>query len=114
MYTKEELSGLKMRELVSIYNSLNGSNPVKRFGSLKDGAERILKFQDYSEKKFIKEQSSKGGRVSVLIKKYKNLTNAEFTEVKEFINLCEKAETDPTVRQASKFRNMRGLAYLSA
>jgi hypothetical protein len=40
------------------------------------------------------------------------VTNREFAEKdKEFRNLCENSGVKPTTRQASKFRNKRGLAY---
>ena len=40
------------------------------------------------------------------------VTNREFAKTdNHFIRCCEKAKTKPTPRQASKFRNKRGLAY---
>ena len=40
------------------------------------------------------------------------ITNREFVEKHQNFNLCCKiAEITPTMRQASKFRNGRGLAY---
>ena len=42
------------------------------------------------------------------------VTNAMFVkEDKSFKSACEKAGTEPTVRQASKFRNKKGIAYKS-
>lgn len=113
-YTETELRSMNMRELVSIYNFLEDAKEVKRFGTLNDGVKRILKFQKYSMNKNIKEQNSRSGRVSSLIKDNNDLTNREFTKIKGFIKLCKKADTEPTLRQASKFRNFRGLAYLAA
>ena len=113
-YIETELRSMNMRELVSIYNFLEDAKEVKRFGTLTDGIKRILKFQKYSVNKKNKEQDSRSGRVSSLIKDNNNLTNREFTKIKGFINLCKKADTEPSVRQASKFRNFRGLAYLAA
>lgn len=40
------------------------------------------------------------------------VTNKKFAETNEvFIKSCEKADITPTIRQASKFRNQKGLAY---
>lgn len=40
------------------------------------------------------------------------MTNRKFAEQnKEFIAACRRVEIQPTKRQASKFRNRRGLAY---
>lgn len=39
------------------------------------------------------------------------MTNAEYKNENLFINACQKAEIPPTIRQASKFRNGKGLAY---
>lgn len=40
------------------------------------------------------------------------LNNRKFAETdKKFRELCDKAGTPATKRQASKFRNKRGLAY---
>ena len=39
------------------------------------------------------------------------ITNKKFTEDKFFIVCCEKASVNPTMRQASKFRNKKGSAY---
>lgn len=114
MKTEKELKNMNMRELVSIYNFLEGTKEVKRFGTLKDGVKRILKFQNYFFNKKIKEQNSRSGRISSLIKDNYQLTNREFTKIKGFIKLCKKADTEPSVRQASKFRNFRGLAFLAA
>lgn len=42
----------------------------------------------------------------------KRVTNKEFAEKDEFFkNCCGKAGVNPTVRQASKFRNGKGSAY---
>lgn len=41
----------------------------------------------------------------------KRIINKKFTEDKFFIECCEKATIEPTIRQASKFRNEKGLAY---
>ena len=38
--------------------------------------------------------------------------NRTFAQTNQaFKNACEKAETPPTKRQASKYRNKRGIAY---
>jgi hypothetical protein len=39
------------------------------------------------------------------------ITNREFAKEPRFIHLCQIAEVEPTVRQASKFRNKKGLAF---
>lgn len=39
------------------------------------------------------------------------MNNREFTKNLEFIGYCKKAGIDPTKRQASKFRNKKGLAW---
>lgn len=40
------------------------------------------------------------------------MTNKEFSETNEhFIEACERVDIKPTVRQASKWRNHKGLAY---
>jgi len=38
-------------------------------------------------------------------------TNKEFVKDKAFVRACEFAHVQPTARQASKYRNRRGLAY---
>ena len=38
-------------------------------------------------------------------------TNKKFTEDVNFIKCCEEAGTKVTIRQASKFKNKKGLAY---
>jgi hypothetical protein len=44
-----------------------------------------------------------------------DLTNKEYAKKNTmFINACEKAEVEPTKRQASKFRMGKGKAYASA
>lgn len=41
------------------------------------------------------------------------MTNREFaSQDKTFKDACEGAKCDPTSRQASKFRNKKGMAYL--
>jgi len=42
------------------------------------------------------------------------ITNKQFTEDEHFKNCCIKAAIEPTIRQASKFRNKKGLAYKRA
>lgn len=43
----------------------------------------------------------------------RGLTNADFVKQDDkFKSACEKVNTPPTIRQASKFRNKQGLAYL--
>ena len=39
------------------------------------------------------------------------MTNKKFAKEEIFIKWCEKAGVTPTIRQASKFRNGKGLAY---
>lgn len=40
------------------------------------------------------------------------LTNRDFSKTdKAFLAACKKADVEPTVRQASKYRNKCGLAY---
>jgi hypothetical protein len=39
------------------------------------------------------------------------MTNRKFAETKGFVDACESAGVDPTQRQASKYRNKKGLAY---
>jgi len=40
------------------------------------------------------------------------MTNKEFSEEDTmFITACEKVHIDPTTRQASKWRNRKGIAY---
>lgn len=40
------------------------------------------------------------------------MTNRQFAETdKYFIECCKRTNVKPTTRQASKFRNKRGLAY---
>lgn len=41
----------------------------------------------------------------------KKLTNRQFSETKGFQEICEKAGVEPTMRQAMKFRNGKGLAF---
>jgi len=42
------------------------------------------------------------------------ITNKKFVEVdKAFIAACERAGTKPTARQASKYRNKKGIAFKS-
>lgn len=113
MYFEEILKTKKMRELVEIYNGLEGTNPVKRFGSLKDGVARIIKFQNYSVKKKSRTQSERGVRVSNILEAYKDLNNREFSKVSTFVKLCASINIEATVRQASKFRNYRGIVFMS-
>lgn len=43
----------------------------------------------------------------------KRITNKEFSKKDEFFKkCCEAVDTKPTIRQASKFRNKKGLAYM--
>lgn len=43
---------------------------------------------------------------------FDKLTNKKFSEtIYEFIKACEEAEIKPTIRQASKWRNKKGLAW---
>lgn len=39
------------------------------------------------------------------------MTNKEFVSDQIFVKCCEEANIKPTRRQASKFRNQKGLAY---
>lgn len=39
------------------------------------------------------------------------ITNKQFTEDEHFKDCCINAAVEPTMRQASKFRNKKGLAY---
>jgi len=40
------------------------------------------------------------------------MKNSEFAEKDEvFLKACEKADVKPTKRQASRFRNKKGMAY---
>ena len=39
------------------------------------------------------------------------MTNIEFTNDKLFIIACELGKVEPTVRQASKWKNHKGTAY---
>jgi hypothetical protein len=39
------------------------------------------------------------------------MTNKKFTEDEFFVACCKEASVDPTMRQASKFRNKKGSAY---
>ena len=40
------------------------------------------------------------------------MTNSEFAQKNEYFKkCCKRAGIEPTVRQASKFRNRKGLAY---
>lgn len=39
------------------------------------------------------------------------MTNREFTEHEAFRKACIRARVEPTRRQASKFRNKKGLAF---
>jgi hypothetical protein len=42
------------------------------------------------------------------------LSNRSFADTdKSFLNLCKRADTPPTKRQASKFRNHKGKAFKS-
>lgn len=42
----------------------------------------------------------------------KEVTNRQFSKTdKNFLSACEKAGVEPTARQASKYRNKKGLAY---
>ena len=42
------------------------------------------------------------------------MTNKEFSEKdKAFIEACEKVQLEPTMRQASKWRMHKGMAYKS-
>ena len=43
--------------------------------------------------------------------KKNKMTNLEFSKQKWFIEICEKLLLKPTTRQASKFRNKKGLVY---
>ena len=43
------------------------------------------------------------------------MTNREFAEQdKTFIEACERTDIKPTTRQASKWRNHKGMAYKTA
>jgi len=39
------------------------------------------------------------------------MTNAEFRTDNNFIKCCEAISIEPSIRQASKFRNSRGRAF---
>ncbi len=39
------------------------------------------------------------------------MTNKEFLKDKAFLECCKKANIEPSKRQASKFRNKKGIAY---
>jgi hypothetical protein len=39
------------------------------------------------------------------------MTNRDFSQNPDFISACERARVRSTVRQASKFRNKKGVAY---
>ena len=41
----------------------------------------------------------------------KKITNKEFTSNRTFIKACENVGLEPTLRQASKYRNKKGLAF---
>lgn len=45
------------------------------------------------------------------MEKERSMTNAEFAGLDHFKLCCSLAKIKPTTRQASKFRNKKGMAY---
>jgi hypothetical protein len=113
MYAETELKSKNMRELVSIYNGIEGTNNIKRFGSKPDGVQRILKFQAYSIRKETKVKSKIGSRVKEILKQFEGMTNGKVLKTSKFQKLCANYNVEPTVRQVSKFRNYRGKLFFS-
>ena len=130
VYTRVQLENksMKVKQLLEIYNSLSGKKAIKSFRSKNAGIERILdaqKNEPIVEAKAGKAKAAKAeyqkpaqteqmfvpDHIKNLILNNKKLTNEEFSKLSKFKKYCEGAETPVTVRQASKFRNFRGLAF---
>ncbi len=100
-----------MQELVDMYN-VGAGKKIKRFPKKQVGIDRIvgLMLKNLIEKPVMKMKK----RASLMIHHNGNLCNADFAKLKGFKTYCEMAGIKPTRRQASKFRNKRGLAYTVA
>lgn len=133
VYTRVQLEKMKMKDLVEVYNKLvlAGHAPGKQVKSLKTkpaGVTRILNIQanileDIGSKMptmatadnvvFMKKVVSKKIPLHVrqLLDAHKELSNEDFSHLPAFDKMCAQANTPVTTRQASKFRNFRGLAF---
>ena len=104
-----------MTELVELYNSLSGKIPIKRFQSKSIGIERIEKLLALTKvfKKespvIVQKQPSKDYINFIAFNQH--LDNQSLSEHPKFQGICVKAGCEPTAKQASKFRNQKGLAF---
>ena len=96
------LTNKTMVELINIYNSMNKGPDIKKFASKEIGIKRI--------KGMLNNNPAKKAAES-LINNQGELLNGEFAKLSKFKEFCDAAKTEPTKRQASKFRMKKGLAY---
>lgn len=107
--TKQELSTKTLKELIELYNEY-ATFPIKRFPDKKTAVRRVLEVKTAHKSK-IKNKKPKKPTKNPLQSRFHGFTNKQIAESKHFKLMCKQFDIEPTIRQASKFRNGRGILH---
>lgn len=104
---EQDLQNKTLKKLVEIYNNY-ANKAIKRFPDRKTGIRRVM--EAYIAHTSKKKDPIKTAQ-NVVYSKFHGLTNKEVSETNTFKLMCANCGIEPTIRQASKFRNGKGLLH---
>lgn len=104
--TKQILKNKTLKELVIIYNKY-AKMPIKRFPDKKTGVRRVLAMLELHKIR----QGGEKRKKNIARNMFEGLTNAEVAKSTKFKLMCAQFGIESTTRQASKFRNGKGILH---